>query len=124
MGEGRSRAHRGRTRSRANELVLSAATQPEPFFVTVDGFTYQVFFESLRLPHSVSKFHILHWKDGAAVTEDCPISQTGENKHYFAPCLLEKHPTEEAAAIDAIGQLSDLTRYENRQKKAAQFSLF
>ena len=109
--------------SRTNELVLSAAEKPEAVFVTVDGFTYQVFIETVRVPHSVSKVHILHWRDGAAVAEDCPVSKTGENKHYFGPCLLGKHPDKAAAAIDAINQLSDLTQYRNRSGAAAQFSL-
>jgi len=103
---------------------LSAANEPKPFFVTVDGFTYQVFLESVRVPHKVSKVHIYHWKDGAAVAEDCPVSTSGVNKHYFGPCLLDRYPTKEAAAIYAIEQLSDFTRFTNRNEKASQFSLF
>ena len=110
---------------------MSAAPTVEPIFVTVDGFDYQVFLESIRVPHRVSKLHILHWKDGAAVAEDCPVSPTGENRHYFGPCLLEKHPTKEAAAIDAVTQLSDLARFEGRERRrieaaaeSAQFNLF
>jgi len=99
---------------------LSAGRTVEPIYVTVHGFDYQVFLESIRVPHSVSKLHILHWKDGAAVAEDCPVSKTGENKHYFGPCLLGKHPTKEAAAIDAVTQLSDLARFEARKRRRAE----
>ena len=103
---------------------MSAAREPKPLHVTVDGFTYQVFIESVHVPHKVTKIHVYHWRNGAAVAEDCPVSETGVNKHYFGPCRLDRFPTKEDAAIHLIKELSDLTRYENRTKKAAQFSLF
>jgi len=98
------------------------ADAPEPFWVTVAGFQYQVFFKSHNLPHRVSHFRDYHWSDGEAVEIDCPLSETGSRDHWFAPCLMEKHESQEDAAIDAIQQLQCVARYEGRQtaRKAAE----
>jgi len=116
---------------------MSAATTAqrkddvESFFVTVEGFDYQVFYKAMEFDGTISHFEFYHWKDGQSVKLDCPLTETGYRSHFFKPNLMDKYDTHEQGAIAAIEDLQNLAAYRNREtqrkdaeRAAAQFSLF
>ena len=105
--------------------------KPEPFFVTVDGFTYQVFYSPEKFGGVISHFEFYHWKDGAESRDPTPLTETGYRSHFFSPSIMEGYDSPEAGAIAAIESQQDLKKFAADEKArieaeraAAQLSLF
>ena len=105
--------------------------KPKPFYVTVAGFEYQVFYEPSKFGGVISHFEFYHWKDGAESRSPTPLTETGYRSHFFPPAIMDDYDTPQAGAIAAIESQQDLKKWAKAEAErieaecaAAQMSLF